>query len=71
MIDDDLAKDFSDLIIEGNMHDNCFDVAKNKSAILTFEKGWKFKTRRLAETSVTRLGNLLDFGQLFKAFGSN
>ena len=22
-------------------------------------------------TSVTRLGNLLDFGQLFKAFGNN
>ena len=54
MIDDDLAKEFSDLIIEVKMHDNCFDVAKNKNAILTFEKGWKFKTRRLAETSVTR-----------------
>ena len=25
----------------------------------------------LPPTSVTRLGNLLDFGQLFKAFGNN
>ena len=27
--------------------------------------------RECAATSVTRLGNLLDFGQIFKAFGNN
>ena len=30
-----------------------------------------FLTLILAAVSVTRLGDLLDFGQLFKAFGNN
>ena len=28
-------------------------------------------SRNLVESSVTRLGDILDFGQLFKAFGDN
>ena len=31
----------------------------------------KFSFRRFVRTSETRLGDLLDFGQLFKAFGNN
>ena len=30
-----------------------------------------FATVNLIMTSVTRLGNLLDFGQVFEAFGNN
>ena len=30
-----------------------------------------FKLTLLVGSSVTRLGNLFDFGQLFKAFGNN
>ena len=30
-----------------------------------------FKKQRRMESSVTRLGDILDLGQLFKAFGKN
>ena len=45
--------------------------------LVSFQSILKFYTSFLPryllwkETSVTRLGNLLDFGQLFKAFGNN
>ena len=32
---------------------------------------YKFVLQRRIKGSVTRLGDLLDFGQLFKAFGNN
>ena len=35
------------------------------------EGPWVLVTLITASTSVTRLGDLLDFGQLFKAFGNN
>ena len=37
--------------------------------MLLFEKADIFQ--RLATISVTRFGDLLDFGQFFKAFGNN
>ena len=33
--------------------------------------GWLVYSKKSYLPSVTRLGNLLDFGQLFKAFGNN
>ena len=47
--------------------------ARNIRPSLAFVKQEKhiFPSNPDVMTSVTRLGNLLDFGQLFKAFGNN
>ena len=34
-------------------------------------KSYRWATSFTSTTSVTRLGDLLDFGQVFKAFGNN
>ena len=34
-------------------------------------KGWSYASHTCLTCSVTRLGNLLDFGQVLKAFGNN
>ena len=46
----------------------------NKVSSFTYidsERIFGEKERKGGNTSVTRLGDLLDFGQLFKAFGNN
>ena len=50
---------------EGNFFKDCI-----KHHIFNNSRHTKCTRRRCSTTSVTRLGNLLDFGELFKAFGN-
>ena len=58
-------RDVPEALQLGAMCDRWTEVIKRSG------EGVEHVNRQSFGTSVTRLGNLLDFGQLFKAFGNN